>query len=130
MTQFARQRRMTDQCTYWVQTGSGAYGATWSSPQVLPCNWMNDSEVQKDDTGAEFKPSAAFRLNGQSIESDGNGNVTLNIGGTAYELPKGARIIRGNYENESKPPASAQTIRKVVSKTKFRGDVGVTVYTG
>lgn len=125
MSQYARKRRLTDTCTYWVQQGDGPYGVVWSTPRKLPVNWMNDSKVQRDDTGSEFQPSAAFRLQGDTYQ-DG----VLTRGGVEYPLPKGARIIRGDYSTSSTPPSNAQTVRKVVGKTKFRGGASVTVYTG
>lgn len=115
MSQYARPLRMTDICTYWKEylaDKNDPYSLTWTSGVVLSCNWMNDSKMQRDDSGAEFMPQEQFRLTG------------------IVNIEKGDRIIRGDYGGLSEPVDAAQTVRKVKSKTKLRGQPSTTIYTG
>lgn len=123
---------MTDRCTYWTEaqpSNDNPYGGGYDNPKTLPCNHMNDSDMQVDSEGAEFKPSAAFRLNADTITQIDDGNVSFMVAGVSYTIRKGDRIALGEY-TDSSPVTSAKTVRKVVSKTKLRGQSGVTVYCG
>ena len=111
MSVFARSRRMTDTCTLWSLTSEGEYGAVWASPVTIKCNYREDSEIRRDNQGAQFQPSAVFRF-------FGNPNIK-----------KGDRIAHGTIM-VSEPTSAAETVRLVETKTKLRGSAAYNVYTG
>lgn len=115
MTQFARQRRMTDVCTVWVQLPpdpSDPYSDGGYAVNTYPCNWMQGGKMRRDREGVEFVPRSSFRLVGEPT------------------IPFGAYIIQGDYSTVSEPTSDAEKVRDIMTKTPLRGDASVSVYTG
>ena len=114
MTQYARQRRMTDTCTVWVESPpdpSDPYSDGGYSVNVYPCNWMQGGKMRRDREGVEFVPRSSFRLVGE------------------VAIPFGAYIIRGEFA-DLEPVSGAEIVRDVQTKTPLRGDTSLSVYTG
>jgi hypothetical protein len=98
----AASKVMTAQATVWDITGTDQYGgATYSSPYLIKCNYIEGGKLNRDDRGEEFMPMATFR----------SFNATPK---------KGSVIAIGDHTSSNPTAANAQTIRKVVTKTPFR----------
>jgi hypothetical protein len=114
MTQYARQRRMTDTCTVWV-TGApdpnNPYSDGTVTVETYSCNWAQGGKMRRDREGVEFVPRSSFRLVGSQA------------------IPFGSHIVRGTF-TDAEPVAGAEIVRDIQTKTPLRGDAIVSVYTG
>lgn len=98
-------------CAVWRAMASGdGYGDTIALVGSYPCQYINDSKMQRDSSGIEFMPSAAFSL-GVYVQ---NGDYIALITGTA----------------PAQPPSAAMQIRKTVTSTLHRGEPDYLAYTG
>lgn len=92
--------------TVWQLTLSGGDGPfdppteNWAR-SVVSCEWVNDNQTRRDDTGGEFTPKTLFY--------------------TLSKIEKGSLILPGDIP-DSIPPANAETVRSVESGSSFSSD--------
>lgn len=109
-----RKRRLNDTVTVWRESsqddGNPYASQSWDRLGDYPCNYMDGGQVQRDDQGSDFQPAKTIRIESTDIKN-------------------GDRVAIGFHSNQS-PVSGSETIKKVASKTAFRGSSDMTLYTG
>jgi len=108
-----RSRFLKDYVTIWSESTYDAgdrYSKSWTTPVSIKCNYLDGGEIQRDNQGAEFSPSATYRCKD-------------------YGVKVGDRVALGVLTSAS-PPDNAETVRKVKRKTTLVGSADMTFYTG
>ncbi len=111
MSIYARKNRMTDRATFWTLAGDSYYGGAWSTPVSIDCNYRTGGNLSRDTEGNEFSPSSTFRFFGDP------------------SIKVGDKITQGESVNAT-PTDSAETVRRVITKTPMRGLAAYDVLTG
>lgn len=109
-----RKRRLKDVVTVWresAQDDANPYSSqSWVRVGDYPCNYMEGGQIQRDNEGSDFQPAKTIRIESQDIRfSD--------------------RVAIGEF-CEGSPVSGAETVKKVATKTAFRGVADMTFYTG
>lgn len=111
MSIYARKKRMTDRATFWTLSGDSYYGGAWATPASLDCNYRTGGNLTRDEEGNDFQPASTFRFYGDP-------GITV-----------GDKIIQGDSV-AAEPTGTAETVRRVITKTAMRGLAAYDVLTG
>lgn len=108
-----RARFLNSKVTRWregVSDDSNVYQKSWLTPISFRCNYKSGGAIQRDSKGADFSPASTYYMK----------LADINIGD---------RVSLG-ISSESSPIGTAETVRKIVTKTTLTGTADMTVYTG
>ena len=108
-----RGRFLKDTVTRWregVYDPDNPYSSGWADPVTIKCNYRSGGSIQRDQDGADFMPESTYRCKSADVQV-------------------GDRVILG-ISTATKPTASAETVKQVVTKTPLRGSADMTFFTG
>jgi hypothetical protein len=108
-----RARFLKNKVTRWREStyNSGdVYSKSWAVPVSFRCAYKSGGDIQRDNEGGQFQPASTYYLK-------------------LCDIKVGDKVALG-ISSVANPTDSAETVKKIVTKTTLVGSADMTIYTG